>query len=259
MKVGIIGLGFVGSALKNAYDLANIETICVDPLKGYHKSINEVKMADAIFVCVPSPQLPSGECDISILASVMASLKDYTGVVISKVTAPPLVYKNLISQYKNLVHAPEFLVAATAKEDYVNGQFSIVGGNAEYTAKAMTVIKFGQTKIQQEKLCSIEEASLTKYSINCFLATKVIFMNQLRQIADKSGVDYASLSESIQLDSRLGSSHFMVPGPDGLYGFGGACFPKDTSALSYYAKLLNTDFSLLDEAISINNKIRNKE
>jgi UDPglucose 6-dehydrogenase len=259
MKIGIIGLGFVGSAVKNAYDLENIETLCVDPLKGYHTSINEVKLADAIFVCVPSPQLPSGECDISILTSVMDSLKDYKGVIISKVTAPPIVYKNLIDQYKNLVHAPEFLVAATAKEDYANGQFSIVGGNLEYTSKAMAVIKLGQTKIQKEKLCSIEEASLTKYSINCFLATKVIFMNQLKQIAEKSGVDYTSLSESIQLDTRLGSSHFKVPGPDGQYGFGGACFPKDTSALSYYAKLLNTDFSLLDKAININNEIRNKE
>jgi nucleotide sugar dehydrogenase len=256
MKLGIIGLGFVGSSVKNAYDNAGINTVCSDPLKGFNATHNELAATDAIFICVPSPQSANGSCDTSILESILEQYKDYTGVFISKVTASPLKYAQLKEQYPNLVHAPEFLVAATAKEDYLNGQFAIVGGDEEHCKKALVAIKLGQTKITNSKFCSIQEAALAKYTINSFLATKVIFMNQMKLLADKLNADYNVITECIQMDSRIGRSHMSVPGPDGKYGFGGACFPKDTSAINYLSKELGADFTLLEEVIRTNKLIR---
>ena len=83
-------------------------------------------------------------------------------------------------------------------------------------------------------------------------------MNQLKTIADKSNADFDIIKECIKLDTRLGNSHFDVPGPDGQNGFGGACFPKDTSALAFYSKLINEQFTVLEEVIAVNNKVRNK-
>jgi UDPglucose 6-dehydrogenase len=257
MTVGIIGLGFVGSAVKNAYDCAKIATVCLDPQKDFFASSEELKKSDVIFICVPSPQLSNGSCDISILESVLEEFKDYQGVFISKVTAPPTAYRELQLKYKNLVHAPEFLVAATAKEDYVNGEFAIVGGcNLDLCKIALDHIKLGQPKIRNHVFCNIQEASLAKYTINSFLATKVIFMNQIKQLADAIGVDYETLISGIQLDSRIGDSHFSVPGPDGKYGFGGACFPKDTSALHYTAKENGVEMTVLHEVIQTNKGLR---
>jgi UDPglucose 6-dehydrogenase len=257
IKIGIMGLGFVGGAIKNAYDMFNVHTVCRDPLKGFDSTIDDLLTTDGIFISVPSPQNENGSCDSSILESVLEELKEYKNVIISKVTAPPNVYTSLIKKYPNLVHAPEFLIASTANEDYLTGQFSIIGGNEVYCAQALKIIKLGQRQITDYKYCSIEEASLTKYAINCFLSTKVVFMNQLKEIADSSNADFDVIKECIKLDSRLGHSHFDVPGPDGQYGFGGACFPKDTSALSYYSKLIGKDFTLLNKAININKGLRN--
>jgi nucleotide sugar dehydrogenase len=256
MKLGIIGLGFVGSAVKNSYDIAGIKTVCSDPYKGINTEYGDIITTDAIFICVPSPQSANGSCDTSILESVLEQYKDYTGVFISKVTASPLKYAQLKEQYPNLVHAPEFLVAATAKEDYLNGQFAIVGGDEEYCKKALEAIKLGQTKITNFKFCSIQEAALAKYTINNFLATKVIFMNQIKLLADKLDANYNVVANCVQMDLRLGSSHMSVPGPDGEYGFGGACFPKDTSAIVYLSKELDVDFTLLEEVIRTNKLLR---
>jgi len=257
MKIGIIGLGFVGGAINHAYQLQNITIVAHDPAKNIEADKTELFSCDGIFVCVPSPSLDDGACDTSILESVLENLKDYKGVIISKVTCPATVYAALQRKYSNLVHAPEFLVAATAKEDYVLGEFSIIGGKIDYCEKAFLIIEKGQTKLNKKLFCTIEEASMIKYTINSFLATKVIFMNQIKDLCTSINADYANVVKGIKFDPRLGTSHFDVPGPDGKYGFGGACFPKDTKALSYMASKLEKPFALLDKAIDINNKIRN--
>lgn len=257
MNIGIIGLGFVGSAIKHAYDNANIKTVCSDPDKGFDATYDDLMATDAIFICVPSPSTTAGSCDTSILESVLAQYKDYPGVLISKVTANPLKYSQLNKEYPNLVHAPEFLVAATSREDYLNGQFIIIGGNNVYCNIALNVIKLGQPKIEDFKFCSIQEAALAKYTINSFLATKVIFMNSIKSLADKLGADYNTVANCVQMDPRIGDSHMSVPGPDGKYGFGGMCFPKDMSAIAHLSRELGADFTVVEEVIRTNNIIRN--
>lgn len=256
MKIGIIGAGFVGGAVKNAYDTFGVPTIIHDPAKGFVSSWEELKTCDGVYVCVPSPTSNTGECDTSILEGVLKNLAGMEGVIISKVTAPPGVYSKLQVVYPNLVHAPEFLVAATANDDYIHGYFAFIGGNEEYCQKAEAIIRASQPSLRDVTYCSIAEASLAKYTINSFLATKVVFMNQIFDLAEQLGVNFEAMTNMIQSDKRFGSSHLRVPGPDGSRGFGGACFPKDTQALVFEAERAGVDFTLLKSAINANKKLR---
>lgn len=256
MKIGIIGVGFVGRAIASAYEGTEVTVICRDPALGHNASIEEIKTADAIFVCVPSPPLDNGSCDISILESVLEDLKDYTGVIISKVTAPPDEYKRLNGLYPNLVYSPEFLTAANAVDDYKNSKFVIIGGDQEMCQRAFGAILSGLGMVTT-KFTDIASASLAKYTINCFLASKVAFMNEIYDVACASGVDYNELADLVTLDSRIGNSHMRVPGPDGR-GFAGACFPKDTRALAHYAHKIGEDMTILEQAIRSNKLNRMK-
>jgi UDPglucose 6-dehydrogenase len=256
MKIGIIGVGFVGTAVKLAYEAADIDTICIDEHKGYYATYDNIMDCQAIFVCVPSPVAEDGSCDTSYLLDVMAKLKDYSGIIISKVTAPPTVYTELSQTYCNLVHAPEFLTAANANEDYRTGQFAIIGGYEPCTQDAARIIRMGQPRIHAIQYVSIGEASLAKYAINTYLATKVIFNNELHNLAKSIGLNYTAVRHAIALDTRIGLSHLDVPGPDGQYGFGGACFPKDTSALLHFAEQNGVELSVLKSAVLTNKTYR---
>lgn len=256
MKIGIIGVGFVGRAILEAYKETESTVVCRDPAVGHNTSIEEIKTTDAVFVCVPSPPLNDGRCDISILESVLADLKDYTGVIISKVTAPPNEYTRLNKLYPQLVYSPEFLTAANAVEDYKNSKFVILGGDQEMCQRAFGAILIGLGMVTA-KFTDIASASLAKYTINCFLATKVAFMNEVYDVACASGIDYNGLVDLVTLDQRIGSSHMRVPGTDGR-GFGGACFPKDTRALVHYAHRIGEDMTILEQAITSNKLNRMK-
>jgi len=259
-KIGIIGLGFVGNAIYRSiepYSYGQGALVILDPAKGHNTSYEELYECEGIFVCVPSPMKADGSCDTSILESVLLNLKNYEGVIISKVTAPPDVYQRLNDQYPNLVHAPEFLTAANAVRDYANGTFAIIGGRIKaYRDAAEMIIRLSQRDLETVKFCSIKEAALAKYAINSFLATKVIFMNELYNLANKAGLNYDIVSNLVKQDQRIGSSHMMVPGPDGQLGFGGACFPKDTEALVNYAKSVGVDLSVLITATQKNTMLR---
>ena len=262
MKIGIIGLGFVGWAVKSSYDGKDVELVLCDPAKGYDTSYQEFLDCDAIFVCVPSPQGDDGSCDTSILENVLDKIQSigYNKVIISKVTAPPDYYTTISKKYENLVHAPEFLTAANAVNDYINGEFLIIGGTYDYNCQAEIVIRIGQTKVTDDKVkyCEIGEASLSKYIINCFLSTKVIFMNEMYNITKKFGYNYDAIVDNITMDKRIGMSHNQVPGPDGYFGFGGYCFPKDTSALLSFAKDHNVELDVLKSVVVKNKLIRNE-
>ena len=91
---------------------------------------------------------------------------------------------------------------------------------------------------------------------NCFFATKVSFLNEMYMIAEKSGADWDMAVEGFIRDGRIGHSHLAVPGPDGKFGFGGSCFPKDMQAIIAYAKTLGIDLKTLSGAWETNLKLR---
>ena len=260
MRVGIIGFGYVGQAIGWSYQY-KAELVIRDPKLVDSASLDQLASCDAIFVCVPSPSTEDGHCDTTILEDTLKELL-FVNInkqipIISKVTAPPGVYARLQEEYPNLVYCPEFLTAANAVDDYINGKFSIIGGRVRaYQHEAERIIKLTQPNLKNVKFCSISEAALTKYAINSFLATKVVFMNELRSVAIASGLDFDTITSMIKLDERIGNSHMKVPGPDGLFGFGGYCFPKDTAALLKYAESVNRPLNVLDAAVKKNTLLR---
>ena len=259
-NVGIVGAGFVGSAIAESMDLGFCGLTIIDPDKGYKNTYQDLLDCDGVFVCVPSPQGEDGTCDTSILEDVLANLAklNYQGVIISKCTAPPDVYEQLNILYPNLVHAPEFLTAANAKQDYVNGRFAMIGGRVGvYQREAERLIRIGQQSLGENVVyCTIGEAALAKYAINSFMSTKVVFMNELYQLAQAMNLNYDHVASMVKMDHRIGSSHLQVPGPDGSFGFGGACFPKDTSAMLKFAEQHKVDLNVLDAAVKKNLLLR---
>ena len=257
-KIGVVGVGFVGEAVVNSYrGFSEIVTVDTDPAKFCTGTYDDLLTCEGVFICVPSPAKPDGGCDTTILESVLENFKDYKGVLISKVTAPPDVYTKLSKQYINLVYVPEFLTAANATRDYLNSTFTIIGGTVRaYMHEASKIIMFGQTNCLRTDYCTIEEAALTKYAINSYLATKVIFMNELLQLAEANQINFDYVALMMRNDLRIGSSHMHVPGADGKFGFGGMCFPKDTAALLKYAEDSNSDLSILSAATKKNTLLR---
>lgn len=254
-KIAIIGLGMVGDAI----DYSTVDwggKVLIDPAKGHNGTYENALKAEAVFICVPSPQGADGSCDSSILESVLDKLVNYKGVIISKCTVPPSVYTRLSKQFPNLVHVPEFLTAAKARTDYLNGTFTMIGGSVlAFQKEAERIIRMTQPSLNKVHLCSVEEASLAKYAINCFLATKVVFMNELYLLAKSAGVDYDVVRGMMASDKRIGNSHMIVPGQDG-FGFSGMCFPKDTSALLKYGDTVDVNLTLLRQAVDTNNMLR---
>lgn len=260
-KIGIIGFGFVGGAIANAFD-GYATLVIMDPAKGHNATYEDLIECSGIFICVPTPQDDDGTCDTSILGEILCDLQSrkYTGVIISKCTAPPDWYESLNILYPNLIHAPEFLTAAKANQDYINGKFAFIGGRVQaYQREAERIIRLSQQNLESVVQCTAAEAAMAKYAINTFMATKVVFMNELENLCSTTGVDYNNVARMIKEDSRIGRSHLQVPGPDGAFGFGGACFPKDTSALLKFAEQHNVALNVLDVAIKKNTLLRLKE
>jgi len=257
MKIGIVGLGFVGEAIRQAYEglFTTVTVVDIDPDKSTG-TYSDLQDCDAVFVCVPSPSKDTGECDTSILNSVLFMLQNYTNVIISKTTAPPQFYEKMQTVYPNLVHIPEFLVASRAFEDYLKETNAIIGGKiAAYRNEAERIIKLAQP-ITMVEHCSIGEAAFVKYTINSYLATKVVFMNEMSELAIAHGYRWDAIRMFLAEDNRIGLSHMQVPGPDGYYGFGGMCFPKDTTAWVKYANKLGVQLSVLKSAIKKNVLLR---
>ena len=254
-EIGVIGFGYVGEAVVHSINTP-FDSKIMDPEKGLHTTYDEIRNCEAVFICVPSPTV-DGVCDTSILSKVLDNLKNYKGVIISKVTAPPKFYEEKSVDFPNLVYVPEFLTAERNIGDYVNATWTIIGGTVSaYGREAARIIKYTQPEIKHLEFCPIGEAAMLKYIINSFLATKVVFMNEMKQLSDKHNYEWQRIEQFLKMDHRIGPSHMKVPGPDGFYGFGGGCFPKDTEAFVNYAKSFDLSLNVLDAAAKKNTLLR---
>jgi UDPglucose 6-dehydrogenase len=260
MRIGIVGFGFVGQAIWWSYQY-KAELVIRDPKLVDSASLDQLASCDVIFVCVPSPSTEDGHCDTTILEDTLKELR-FVSInkqipVISKVTAPPNVYACLQQEYPNLVYCPEFLTAANNVTDYANSNYFILGGDYDWCVKARAVIQLGVPLVHDQfTIVNIKTASLYKYMMNSYLATKVTFMNDFKLLADAEGVEWTDLKYLSTADKRIGNTHMDVPGPDAQYGWVGGCFPKDVAAIIMEAIDLGVDFELLDRVETINKKHR---
>jgi UDPglucose 6-dehydrogenase len=268
MKIGIVGQGFVGTAiyegLKQFYD---IKTYDLDESKRNCDSLYQlVESSEIIFQCLPTPMKKSGECDIRIVESSLYNIdkvclnsfpESKRRIVVIKSTVPPGTTKILDKKFSNIdiIFSPEFLTEANSCEDFKNQTRIILGGTRPATTIVKTMFKKAFPEIPIVKTGS-GTAEMVKYFTNCFLATKVSFSNEIYQICQANEIDYDKVTEYSLHDTRLGRSHFAVPGPDGDFGFGGHCFPKDLSAMVYIADKTNVDSTILKSVQTKNDMVR---
>jgi len=257
-KVAVVGMGYVGDAV--AYSLPVETTVCYDPItRPYGPSLKDVKACDAIVVCVPTPSRYDGSCNTTVLHKVLDDINygtPFEGVIICKSTAPPDFYSSISKRYVNVVHVPEFLRASSAREDYTHSSFAVFGGNPGWTHEAEKVLTQRKYNPARRLHMSIEAAAMYKYMSNSFLASKVVWMNQFKQLADSLNVSWDDLVSVTEVDKRIGSSHMQVPGPDGSFGYGGSCFPKDVDAILSLAENNKVDMSVLKEVVASNDILR---
>jgi len=263
MKLGIVGHGFVGTAVDHGFT-RDVRKFIVDPK---HNSTNTIQdliafRPDAVFVAVPTPQLESGECNTTILEDVMRQLNNSKGLlVIVKSTVPAYKLQNIKEQCVDLriVYNPEFLTEKNYIEDFRNPTMHVFGGiNADTDAVEKLYREHSACAECPVFKTDLTTASMVKYCINSFLATKVTFMNEMYDVLKAArGTDWNTFSKIIATDPRIGSTHLKVPGNDGQRGYAGSCFPKDTAALAWFAReILNTPFTQLEASIEINDGLR---
>lgn len=249
MKVGILGHGYVGQAVAHSH--ASDELVVRDPRLGQDSAtMKDIANCDVIYVCLPSPSASDHSCDTTILEKTLGELayhpESSQRLIICKTTAPPPTYRTLQKSYPNLVHVPEFLTAANHIESYQRAEFFVIGGNDPWRQRAQAVLaqKFNLAP-ERWLMTDVATASLYKYMINCYLATKLTFMNEFWELAQEMSVDFQELTDLTRWETRIGASHMQVPGPDGERGWGGDCFPKDMLAIIKLAKSHDVEFGLL--------------
>lgn len=289
MKLAIIGTGYVGlvtgaclAELGNEVTCVEIDEDKVKKLQSGSIPIHEpgleeiverqmaagrllfttslaapVAQADAVFICVPTPQGADGRADMTFVESAASdiahALCGYT-VVVNKSTVPvgsAHVVEQLIRRYASpnvevdVASNPEFLREGSAVYDFLHPDRVVVGTNSERAVGVLTDLYRPLTA--PVMVVSPETAELIKYASNAFLATKVSFINAIANICDELGADVKDVALGMGYDPRIGFE-FLRPGP----GFGGSCFPKDCSALIAAASDRGYDFGLLRGVLEVN-------
>lgn len=240
--IGIIGKGFVGNAVAQGFSSgsgyeANILIFDKNPDLAQNSLEEVVDKSDFIFISVPTPSNKDGSINLDIVNSVM---KDVSAVkttnkpiILLRSTIVPGTSEKIQSNFPNLkiVFNPEFLTERSAVFDFLSQSRYVIGGDPANTNRVADLYRdrFGQSIAIIET--DFKSAELIKYVCNCFFATKVSFLNEMRLISDQIGADWDAVIEGFVRDGRVGHSHINVPGPDGKFGFGGSCFPKDVQAL----------------------------
>jgi len=262
MKIGIVGMGFVGSATKYGLERGH-EIIGYDKYKQGYNTIEEVAKCEVIFICVPTPMEKSGKICLDAIEESIDSIykiaKEETIIVI-KSTAVSGTTNSFVDKYPtfNFSFNPEFLTQNNANEDFINTDRIIIGVNKDEVFQKLKQVyeeaKFTCPIIKTD----IKSAEFLKYVSNTFLATKVIFANEIYKICEKLNINYDEVIKNLLLDKRIGKSHWQVPGPDGDFGMGSKCFPKDLNALIYLAKENGFSPRLLEEVWRRNLDFRTK-
>lgn len=267
-NIGIVGNGFVGSAIAAGFALhAKVKVYDKDPNKSIHSLRETIEESDFIFISVPTPmkRVNGGEIDLSILDSAVhdavsiLNFKQTGKVFVIKSTVVPGTTERYQEKYPfaKFVFNPEFLTERSANLDFINASRIVVGGSKQDCA---TLSELYRDRFPYTKIISTDtkSAEMIKYACNCFFATKVSFMNEIRLLSDKIGCNWDDVLNGFISDGRIGNSHIDVPGHDGDFGFGGKCFPKDINAFMQCFIDNDIDPLILSAAWERNKAVRKK-
>jgi nucleotide sugar dehydrogenase len=263
MKVGIIGVGFVGGAMKKSFEMKEQTVIAYDKFKDLD-TFEDTLNCDIIFLCLPTLfNEETNEYDKTPMHEICGKLEkgNYSGLVVIKSTVEPQTTNIFGAKYQSLkfIHNPEFLTAATAFEDFHNQTHIVLGKGPNVTHEDMKPLVRLYKELYptaEMSLCSCTESESMKSFVNCFYSVKVQFFNELYLTCKANGCDYDIVKELMLKNKWINPMHTDVPGPDGQLSYGGYCFPKDTNALLQHMKNRDVPHEVLEATISERNKMR---
>ena len=229
-----------------------------DPAEGVNHGLFQ-------FIAVGTPPDEDGSADLKYVLAVAEAigenLSEYR-VVVTKSTVPvgtadkvkakveQTLQKRGVNIEFDVVSNPEFLKEGAAINDFMKPDRIVVGTDNPRTAELLKVLYDPFTRNRERMIVmDVRSSELTKYAANAMLATKISFMNELANLAERMGADIEKVRLGIGSDPRIGY-HFIYPG----CGYGGSCFPKDVQALSRSANEHDFDATLLNAVEQVNKR-----
>ena len=255
MNIGIVGNGIVGGAIKYGFEKLG-HNIVVHDIKLKTK-IEDVVSTDIVFICVPTPSTLNGDCDVSVVESVVRDLSDlkYKGVVCIKSTVKPGTTKKLSEDFSmlNISFVPEFLRERCAISDFIeNHDLCVIGTDDKRTFDLIREVhgKYPKNTVH----LSVTESEFVKYFSNTYNAALITFANNFYEICKKMGVDYTNVKNAVVLRSHINDQYLDCN--DNFRGFGGVCLPKDIKAISNLAEELGLEGKIFKTIIEDNGKYK---
>lgn len=263
LSTGIIGIGFVGGAIRSSLLSRGCSPVGYD-LHKESDTFDQAAAADIVFLCLPTLyDKEKQEYDKSALESVCSQLseKGFDGIILIKSTVEPGTTDRLSVAFPNLrfIHNPEFLSAATACEDFDKQKHIVLGKSQNATEEDVaSTIEFYQSYYPDAEIsqCTCTESESMKIFANSFYAVKIQFFNEMYAMCQKSGADYDTVRNMILKNGWVNPMHTLVPGTDGQLSYGGMCFPKDTSALLREMERANLPCAVLRSTVEEQERMR---
>ncbi|HEX5760849.1 MAG TPA: UDP-glucose/GDP-mannose dehydrogenase family protein [Thermoanaerobaculia bacterium] len=219
-----------------------------------------IEEAQAVFIAVGTPQLPTGGADLTFIREVATSIAQHLNgykVIVTKSTVPIGTGKMIEETVKQgtrdrhrfaIVSNPEFLREGSAIEDFLQPDRVVIGTRDPKAVELMLDVYSPLAAAHVPfVITDVESAELIKYASNGFLATKISFINEVAELCEALGADVEVVAKGMGLDSRIGPK-FLAPGP----GFGGSCFPKDTRAVAQIARDQGLRFRIIEAVLDVN-------
>jgi len=225
MKLAIYGLGIVGGSLERYLAARDHEIVGIDPFKGREGSTHG---CSAIFICVPVPTKGFKQ-DLSIVETILQMNSTFAGPIFLRSTVLPGTTDMLAKKYRaNLIAFPEFLTERQA--DYDMRWLPLIYGRPGERIISRLFDTHHQLPMKNS------ECEMVKYAHNCFGALKVTYFNGIYEHCERLGLDYDKVVAGVTASGHINKPHTQVPGPDGRFGYGGKCFPKDMEAFVGFLK-----------------------
>ena len=224
-----------------------------------------IRGSRAIFIAVGTPPKPDGSADLRYVEDVARTIAQHMNgpkLVITKSTVPigtGRLIERILNEAGNghkgsVVSNPEFLREGSAIEDFLKPDRVVIGASDEESIGLMKEIYAPLHSLEIPfVVTNVESSELIKYAANGFLATKISFINEVAVMCELLGADVQDVARGIGLDSRIGPK-FLQAGP----GFGGSCFPKDTSAVADIARQYGYEFEIIEAVLRVNKNIKQR-
>jgi UDPglucose 6-dehydrogenase len=222
-----------------------------------------IRSARAIFIAVGTPPKADGSADLRYVEDVANSIAKHMNgpkLIITKSTVPigtgrmieQIIESHNTGHRASIVSNPEFLREGSAIEDFMKPDRVVIGASDSEAAELMKEIYAPLHSLEIPfVVTNVESSELIKYAANGFLATKITFINEIATVCELVGANVQDVAIGMGLDSRIGPK-FLQAGP----GFGGSCFPKDTSAMADISRRHGYEFQIMEAVLRVNDAVK---